>query len=70
MRTNPQKIHIYISFPFQLCTKMAADADVVWPKIPQMPQNSSTQIGCPNPKILDFDEKWLHWASADRKTGA
>jgi hypothetical protein len=31
-----------------------------WPKIPQMPQNLSAQIVCPNPKVWDFDEKRLH----------
>ena len=34
-----------------------------WPKIPQMPQNLSAQIVCPSPKVWDFDEKRLHWAS-------
>ena len=33
------------------------------PKIPQMPQNLSAQIVCPSPKVWDFDEKSLHWAS-------
>ena len=37
-----------------------------WPKIPQMPQNSSAQIVCPSPKVWDFDEKRLHWASVVR----
>ena len=32
-------------------------------KIPQMPPNLSTQIVCPSPKVLDFDEKRLQWAS-------
>ena len=36
---------------------------IVWPEIPQMPQNLSTQFVCPSPKVLDFNEKWLHWAS-------
>ena len=27
-----------------------------------MPQNLSAQLVCPSPKILDFNEKWLHWA--------
>ena len=35
----------------------------VQPKIPQMPQNSSAQFVCPSPKVLDFNEKRLHWAS-------
>ena len=33
------------------------------PKIPQMPQNLSAQIVFPSPKVWDFDEKRLHWAS-------
>ena len=33
------------------------------PKIPQMPQNLSAKIVCPSPKVWDFDEKRLHWAS-------
>ena len=45
-------------------------ADTVWPKIPQMPQNSSAQFVCPSPKILNFIEKRLHWASAVRDIGA
>ena len=36
---------------------------LVWPKIPQMPQNLSAQFVCPSPKVLDFNEKRLHWAS-------
>ena len=39
---------------------------IVWPKIPQMPQNLSAQIVFPNPKVLDFNEKMLHWASIVR----
>ena len=31
--------------------------------IPQMPQNLPAQIVCPSPKVWDFDEKRLHWAS-------
>mgnify|MGYP007086833827 CR=1 FL=1 len=31
-----------------------------------MPQNLSVQIVCPSPKVLDFDEKRLHWASIVR----
>ena len=38
---------------------------IVWPKIPQMPQNLSAQFVCPSPKVLDFNEKRLHWVSAD-----
>ena len=35
-----------------------------WPKIPQMPQNLfALLIVCPNPKVWDFNEKRLHWAS-------
>ena len=34
-----------------------------WPKIPQMPQKLSAQIVCPSPKVWDFEEKRLHWAS-------
>jgi hypothetical protein len=30
---------------------------IVWPKIPQMPQNLSAQFVCPIPKVLDFNEK-------------
>ena len=37
-----------------------------WLKIPQMPQNLSTQIVCPRPKVWDFDEKRLHWVSVAR----
>ena len=36
---------------------------IVWPKIPQMPQNLYAQFVCPSPKVLDFNEKSLHWAS-------
>ena len=36
---------------------------IVRPKIPQMPQNLSAQFVCPSPKVLDFNEKRLHWAS-------
>ena len=39
---------------------------IVWPKIPQMPQNLSAQFVCPSPKVLDFNEKMLHWASVVR----
>ena len=34
-----------------------------WPKIPQVPQNLSAQIVCPNPKIWDFAEERLNWVS-------
>ena len=30
---------------------------VVWPKIPQMPQNLSAQFVCLSPKVLDFNKK-------------
>ena len=33
---------------------------IVWPKIPQMPQNLSAQFVCPSPKVLDFNEKRLY----------
>ena len=36
---------------------------ILRPKIPQMPQNLFAQFVCPNPKVLDFIEKRLHWAS-------
>ena len=39
---------------------------IVWPKIPQMPKNLSAQFVCPIPKVLDFNEKRLHWASVVR----
>jgi hypothetical protein len=32
-------------------------------KIPQMLQNVSVQFVCPIPKVLDFNEKRLYWAS-------
>jgi hypothetical protein len=32
-------------------------------KIPQMPQNLSTQFVSLSPKVLDFNEKMLRWAS-------
>ena len=34
-----------------------------WPKILQMPQNLSVLIVCPSPKVKDFEEKRLLWAS-------
>ena len=39
---------------------------IVWLKIPQMLQNLSAQFVCPSPKVLDFNEKRLHWASIVR----
>ena len=40
---------------------------IVWPIIPKMPQNLSAQFVCQSPKILDFREKRLHWASVVRE---
>ena len=39
---------------------------IVWPKIPQMPQNLSAQFVCLIQKVLDFNEKRLHWVSLVR----
>ena len=39
---------------------------IVWPKIPQMSQNSSAQFVCPSPKLMDFNEKRLYWVSVVR----
>jgi hypothetical protein len=39
---------------------------IVWPKIPQTHQNLSAQFVCPSPKILNFNEKRLNWASVVR----
>ena len=36
------------------------------PKVPQMPQNLSTQIVCSNPKVFNFYEKSLHCPSVFR----
>ena len=36
---------------------------IVRPKIPKRPQNLSAQFVCPSPKVWDFNEKRLHWAS-------
>ena len=33
---------------------------IVWPKIPQMPQDLSAQIVCSSPKVWDFNEKRLN----------
>ena len=38
-----------------------------WTKIPQMPRTLSAQVVCPSPKIWNFDEKDLHWASKVRE---
>ena len=35
-------------------------------KSAKIPQNVSAQIVCPSPKVWDFDEKRLHWASVVR----
>jgi hypothetical protein len=40
---------------------------IMQPKIPQMSQNLSVQFVCP--KVLDFNEKRLHWASVVRVHG-
>ena len=36
-----------------------------------MPQTLSAQFVCPSPKVLDFNEQRLHWASVvrDKKPG-
>ena len=39
---------------------------IVWPKIPQRPQNLSAQFVCPSTKVLDFNEKRLRSASVVR----
>ena len=39
---------------------------LLWPKIPQIPQNLSAKFVCPSPKVLDFNEKRLHWTSIVR----
>ena len=36
---------------------------IVWPKIPQVPQNLSAQFVCRSTEGLDFNEKRLHLAS-------
>ena len=40
---------------------------IIWPKIytPNAPEFIS-QFVCPSPKVLDFNEKRLHWASVVR----
>ena len=48
------------------CTKMGADSWPKIPKIPQMPQNLYAQFVCPRPKVWDFIEERLHWASVVR----
>jgi hypothetical protein len=39
---------------------------IVRQKIPLMPQNLSAKFVCPSPKVLNFNEKRLHWASVVR----
>ena len=39
---------------------------IVQLKIPKMSLNLSAQFVCPRPKVLDFNEKRLHWASVVR----
>jgi hypothetical protein len=36
---------------------------IVWLKIPQILQNFSAQFVCSSSKVLNFNEKRLHWAS-------
>jgi hypothetical protein len=36
---------------------------IVQLKISQIPQNLFAPFLCPSPKVLDFNEKRLHWAS-------
>ena len=36
---------------------------IIRPNIPQMPKNLSAQFVCPSPRVLNFYEKRLHWAS-------
>ena len=40
---------------------------IVWPIIPQMLLNLSAQFVYPSPKILECNEKRLHWASVVRE---
>ena len=40
---------------------------IILPKILQMPQSLSAQFVCPSPKVQDFNEKRLHWASVVRE---
>ena len=42
------------------CTKMGTDS--LAENTPLMPQNLFAQFVCPSPKVLDFNEKRLHWA--------
>ena len=43
---------------------------IVRRKTPQITQDLSAQFVCPSPKVLDFNEKRLHWASVVRGLGA
>ena len=47
-------------------TKMGAVKLFEFTPSAQMPQNVSAQIVCPSPKVWDFGEKRLHWASVVR----
>ena len=40
-----------------------------WPKMPKMPQKLSAQIVFSSPKVWNFDEIRLHWASVVRGRG-
>ena len=42
------------------------DKGLTVPKWVQMPQNLFAKFVCPSPKVLDFNEKRLHWASVVR----
>ena len=46
------------------CTKMGADSSAENP--PNAPEFLSAQFVWPSPKVLDFNEKRLHWASVVR----
>ena len=46
------------------CTKLGDNS--LAKNTPQMPQNLSAQFDCPSPKVLDFNEKRLYWASVVR----
>ena len=39
---------------------------IVWPKIPQMPQNLSVQFVCLSQKVLDFNEKCFKGTSKSK----
>ena len=42
---------------------------IVWPKIPQMPQNLFVQFVCLYPKVLDFTEKKTSLGVRTRSNG-